>query len=231
MFPVMNHSQGTDMFQQRTSTFIPWFHRAITAGWLVVFAAFGLPVHASPQAPDVFMQQLSNELMEVVRKDPAVRAGDMQKLANLVDIRVLPNVNFQRMTASAVGPAWRQASPEQQKRLQEEFKMLLVRSYAGALSQAKDTHTILVKGFKGSTEDNEVVVRSEIRGGNEAIPLDYRLEKSADAPGGWKIYNFNILGVWLVDNYRTQFAQEINAKGVDGLIATLAERNKSNSRK
>ena len=219
------------MFQQRTSTFIPWFHRAITAGWLVVFAAFGLPVHASPQAPDVFMQQLSNELMEVVRKDPAVKAGDMQKLANLVDNRVLPNVNFQRMTASAVGPAWRQASPEQQKRLQDEFKMLLVRSYAGALSQAKDTHTIVVKGFKGSAEDNEVVVRSEIRGGNEAIPLDYRLEKSADAPGGWKIYNFNILGVWLVDNYRTQFAQEINAKGVDGLIATLAERNKSNSRK
>jgi len=188
-------------------------------------------VHAAPQAPDQFMQQLSNDLMEVVRKDPAVRTGDLQKLSSLVDSRVLPNVNFQRMTASAVGPAWRQASPEQQKRLQDEFKLLLIRSYAGALSQAKENHTIVVKGFKGNAEDNEVVVRSEIRGGNEPIPLDYRLEKSADAPGGWKIYNFNVLGVWLVDNYRTQFAQEINAKGVDGLIATLSERNKANSRK
>ena len=230
--PVMfKDFQGRDMFQRRISALTSWVLNFIPAGFLGVVLALCLPVHAASQAPDVFMQQLSNELMEVVRKDPAVKAGDMQKLANLVDNRVLPNVNFQRMTASAVGPAWRQASPEQQKRLQDEFKMLLVRSYAGALSQAKDTHTIVVKGFKGSAEDNEVVVRSEIRGGNEAIPLDYRLEKSADAPGGWKIYNFNILGVWLVDNYRTQFAQEINAKGVDGLIATLADRNKSNSRK
>jgi len=190
-----------------------------------------LPVQAAQQAPDVFMQQLSNELLEVVRKDPAVKAVDLQKLATLVDLRVLPNVNFQRMTSSAVGPAWRQATPEQQKRLQDEFKLLLLRSYAGALSQTKDNQTIVVKGFKGNPDDNEVVVRSEIRGGNEPLPLDYRLEKSADAPGGWKIYNFNLLGVWLVDNYRTQFAQEINAKGIDGLIATLAERNKANSRK
>jgi len=198
---------------------------------LLVLAGLALPAYAAPQAPDAFMQQLSNELMEVVRKDPAVKSGDMQKLANLVDTRVLPNVNFQRMTAYAVGPAWSKATPEQQKRLQEEFKMLLVRSYAGALSQAKESHNIVVKGFKGSAEANEVVVRSEIRGGNEPIPLDYRLEKNPDAPGGWMIYNFNILGVWLVDNYRTQFSQEINAKGVDGLITTLAERNKSNSRK
>jgi len=199
---------------------------------LVLFSLLAaLPLQAAQQAPDVFMQQLSNELLEVVRKDPAVKAGDLQKLANLVDSRVLPNVNFQRMTASAVGPAWRQATPEQQKRLQEEFKMLLVRSYSGALSQAKDNQTIVVKGFKGNPEDNEVVVRSEIRGGSEPVPLDYRLEKSTEAPGGWKIYNFNLLGVWLVDNYRTQFAQEINAKGIDGLINTLAERNKANSRK
>lgn len=198
----------------------------------VIFSLLaGLPVQAAQQAPDVFMQQLSNELLEVVRKDPAVKVGDLQKLANLVDLRVLPYVNFQRMTASAVGPAWRQATPEQQKRLQDEFKMLLVRSYSGALLQAKDNQTIVVKSFKGNPEDNEVVVRSEIRGGNEPVPLDYRLEKSADAPGGWKIYNFNLLGVWLVDNYRTQFAQEINAKGIDGLITALAERNKANSRK
>ncbi len=219
------------MLQLRISALFTWLDRVIPSGLLVVVWALGLPAHANPQAPDAFMQQLSNELMDVVRKDSAVKSGDIQKLANLVDIKVLPNVNFQRMTASAVGPAWRKATPEQQMRLQEEFKMLLVRSYAGALSQAKQSHTIVVKGFKGGAEDNEVVVRSEIRGGNEPIPLDYRLEKNPDAPGGWMIYNFNVLGVWLVDNYRTQFSQEINAKGVDGLIATLVERNKSNSRK
>ena len=171
--------QGMKMFQRRISEFTLWFVRAISTGFFGLIVA--LPAHAASQAPDVFMQQLSNELMEVVRKDPAVKSGDMQKLANLVDTKVLPNVNFQRMTASAVGPAWRKATPEQQKRLQEEFKMLLVRSYAGALSQAKESHNIVVKGFKGSAEDNEVVVRSEIRGGNEPIPLDYRLEKNPDA--------------------------------------------------
>ncbi len=225
-----DHDEGMNMFLYSPAGLTASF-KNLCLGLCVAVVALAQPAYANPQAPDVFMQQLSNDLLEVVRKDPAVKSGDLQKLANLVDTRVLPNVNFQRMTASAVGPAWRQASPEQQKRLQEEFKLLLVRSYAGALSQAKDTHTIVVKGFKGAAEDSEVVVRSEIRGGNEPIPLDYRLEKSSDAPGGWKIYNFNVLGVWLVDNYRTQFAQEINAKGVDGLIATLSERNKANSRK
>ena len=188
-----------------------------------------LPVVRAEQAPDQFIQTMSNEILDIVRKDPALKAGDLQKIGVLVDTKLLTHVNFQRMTAAAVGPAWRQASPEQQKRLQEEFKLLLLRSYSGTLSQTKDNQTIVVKGFKGNPDDNEVVVRSEIRGGNEPVPLDYRLEKSADAPGGWKIYNFNLLGVWLVDNYRTQFAQEINAKGVDALIASLAERNKANS--
>ena len=214
-------------------TVTPFFYsvRAVLGGLVLGGVLSVLPAQAAAEPPDAFMQKLSNDLLEVVLKDPAVKAGDLQKLANLVDTRVLPNVNFQRMTASAVGPAWRQATPEQQKRLQEEFKMLLVRSYAGALSQAKQNQTIVVKSFKGNLDDNEVVVRSEIRGANEPIPLDDRLEKSPDAPGGWKIYNFNLLGVWLVDNYRTQFSQEINAKGIDGLITTLTERNKANSRK
>ena len=160
--PIMfKDSQGMAMFQHKLSALSTCLLKFFTTALLGLMIALCLPVHAASQAPDVFMQQLSNELMEVVRKDPAVKAGDMQKLANLVDSRVLPNVNFQRMTASAVGPAWRQASPEQQKRLQEEFKMLLVRSYAGALSQAKESHNIVVKGFKGSAEDNEVLVRSE----------------------------------------------------------------------
>ncbi|MFM7802806.1 MAG: phospholipid-binding protein MlaC [Limnohabitans sp.] len=183
------------------------------------------------QQPDEFMQKLTNELLDMVRKDPALKAGDLQKIGAVLDTKLKPYINFQRMTAAAVGPAWRQATPEQQKRLQEEFKLLLMRSYSGALSQIKDNSTSVVRPLRPSSNDNELVVRSEIRGGAEPIPIDYRLEKTPESDSGWRIYNFNILGIWLVDNYRTQFSQEINAKGIDGLIATLSERNKSNSRK
>jgi phospholipid transport system substrate-binding protein len=146
-----------------------------------------------------------------------------------VDQRVMPHVNFQRMTSSAVGPGWRQATPEQQKRLQEEFKILLIRTYSGAVSQLND-QTIAVKPLRAAADDKEVVVRTEVRGKGEPIQLDYRVEKSSDAPSGWRIYNLNVMGIWLVENYRSQFAQEINAKGIDGLIASLAERNKANAR-
>ena len=183
------------------------------------------------EAPDVFMQRLSSDMLDTVRKDPALKAGDLQKIAALVDTRLVEHINFKRMTASAVGPAWRQATPEQQKRLIEEFKVLLMRSYSGALAQVKDNYSIVVKPVRAAPTDTELVVRSELRGGNEPVAIDYRLEKTPDSASGWRIYNFNLLGVWLVDNYRSQFSQEINAKGIDGLIATLAERNKANNRK
>jgi phospholipid transport system substrate-binding protein len=201
--------------------------------WLAILAlTLGLSgLATAQQAPDEFMQQLTNELLDMVRKDPALKAGDLQKIGAVLDTKLKPYINFQRMTAAAVGPAWRQATPEQQKRLQEEFKLLLMRSYSGALSQVKDNSSIVVKPLRQGSNDNEMVVRSEIRGGAEPIPIDYRLEKTADSDSGWRIYNFNILGIWLVDNYRTQFSQEINAKGIDGLIATLSERNKTNNRK
>jgi phospholipid transport system substrate-binding protein len=154
----------------------------------------------------------------------------MTKLVALVDERIMPNVNFPRMTASAVGPAWRQATPEQQKRLQEEFKILLVRTYAGALSQVS-TQTIALKPLRSSPEDKEVLVRTEIKGGGDPIQLDYRLEKTAGQGAGWKIYNLNVLGVWLVETYKSQFTQEINAKGIDGLIGSIADRNKANNKK
>ena len=183
------------------------------------------------EAPDVFMQRLSSDMLDTVRKDPALKAGDLQKIAALVDTRLVEHINFRRMTASAVGPAWRQATPEQQKRLIEEFKVLLMRSYSGALAQVKDNYTIVVKPLRTPATEAEVVIRSELRGGTEPVAIDYRLEKTPDTASGWRIYNFNLLGVWLVDNYRSQFSQEINAKGIDGLIATLAERNKANNRK
>jgi phospholipid transport system substrate-binding protein len=152
----------------------------------------------------------------------------MTKVVALVDSRILPNLNFQRMTASAVGPAWRQATPEQQKRLQDEFKILLVRTYSGALAQITDQN-IFLKPLRAAPEDKEVVVRSEIKGSGDPIQLDYRLEKTPGQGAGWKIYNINVLGVWLVENYKSQFSAEINAKGLDGLIASLVERNKANA--
>jgi phospholipid transport system substrate-binding protein len=144
----------------------------------------------------------------------------------LVDTKVMPSVNFQRMTAGAVGPAWRQATPEQRTRLQEEFKTLLVRTYAGAVAQVSD-QTVTVKPLRAGAGDTEVVVRTEVRGRGEPIQLDYRLEKTPGQGAGWKIYNLNVLGVWLMETYRSQFAQEINARGIDGLITTLAERNRA----
>jgi len=194
-------------------------------------AAMAAPLaYAEDEAPDALIKRLSGDVLETIKNDKAIRAGDTAKVVALVDARIMPNVNFQRMTASAVGPAWRQASPEQQKRLQEEFKILLVRTYAGALAQVTD-QTVSMKPLRAAADDKEVLVRSEIKGSGESIQLDYRLEKTPGQGAGWRIYNLNVLGVWLVETYRSQFAQEINAKGVDGLIATLTERNKANGKK
>jgi phospholipid transport system substrate-binding protein len=185
-------------------------------------------VHAADEAPDALVKRLSDEVLNAIKADKSIKAGDVQPVIALVDQKILPNLNFQRMTASAVGPAWRQASPEQQQRLQEEFKILLIRTYAGALAQVTD-QTIVVRPLRAAPTDNEVVVRSEIRGRGEPVQLDYRLEKTPGQGAGWRIFNLNVLGVWLVDTYRSQFSAEINARGIDGLINTLAERNKANS--
>jgi len=189
-----------------------------------------LPVRAADEAPDALIKRLSTDVLDNIKADKAIQAGDYSRIVALVDSKIMPNVDFQRMTSAAVGPAWRKASPEQQKRLQDEFKILLVRSYAGALTQVSD-QTIMVRPMRAAVEDKEVVVRTEIKGRGDAIQLDYRLEKTPGAGTGWKIYNLNVLGVWLVETYRSQFAEEINAKGIDGLIATLAERNKANAKK
>jgi phospholipid transport system substrate-binding protein len=189
-----------------------------------------LPALAADEAADVLIKRLSTEVLDTIRADKSIQAGDVGRIVALVDTKIMPNVNFQRMTASAVGPAWRQATPEQQKRLLDEFKTLLVRTYAGALTQIVD-QTIVVKPLRASPEDKEVVVRSEVKGQGDAIQLEYRLEKTPGEGAGWKIYNLNVLGVWLVETYRSQFAQEINARGLNGLITTLSERNKANAKK
>jgi phospholipid transport system substrate-binding protein len=184
--------------------------------------------HAADEAPDAMMKRLSDEVLAIIKTDKLVQSGNLDRIMQVVDSKIMPNVNFQRMTASAVGPAWRQATPEQRQRLQEEFKLLLVRTYAGALSQVND-ETVNVKPLRAAPADTDVIVRSEVRGRGDPIQLEYRLEKTPGQGTGWKIYNLNVLGVWLVETYRSQFAEQVNAKGIDGLIASMAERNKQNA--
>ncbi len=195
----------------------------VVLGATAPFAAQAQNTASATVTPDALIKQVSTDVLDAVRSDKSIKSGDIQKIMALVDTKVLPHVNFQRMTASAVGRYWRQATPEQQKRLQDEFKTLLVRTYSGALAQVND-QTVQVKPMRGGSDDAEVVVRTEVRGKGDTVQLDYRLEK---AGSGWKIYDVNVMGVWLVENYRNSFAQEIGANGVDGLIAKMAERNKS----
>jgi phospholipid transport system substrate-binding protein len=202
----------------------------LAASLLLATSFAVLPAHAADEAPDALVKRLSADVLETIKSDKSLQGGDVNKIIALVDSKIMPNVNFQRMTASAVGPGWRQATPEQQKKLQDEFKTLLVRTYSGALAQVSDQE-ISVKPLRSAAEDKEVLVRTEVKGRGDPIQLDYRLEKTPGDGAGWKIYNLNVLGVWLVETYRSQFATEINAKGIDGLIATLSARNQSNAKK
>lgn len=181
-------------------------------------------LRAEPVAPDVFVRQVSTDVIDAVKADKAIQAGDVGRIRGLVDTKVMPHVNFQRMTASSVGPQWRGATPEQQKRMYEEFKALMINTYAGALTQVKD-QAVIVKPLRGgAAEQSELVVRTEVRGKGDPIPLDYRLEKAGDS---WKIYDVNVGGFWLVEAYKGQFAKDLSAGGLDALISRLAEKNKS----
>jgi phospholipid transport system substrate-binding protein len=193
---------------------------------LTLAATMALTLSLAPAraevAPDALVRQISTEVIETAKADKAIQAGDISRVIALVDSKVLPSVNFEVMTRSAVGPKWREASAEQRTKLQAEFKTLLVRVYSGALAQVKD-QTVEVTRTQPQTGSTQVVVQSEVRGKGEPIKLDYRLDKYADA---WKIIDVNVGGIWLVQSYRSQFATEINKGGIDGLIAALVERNK-----
>jgi phospholipid transport system substrate-binding protein len=201
--------------------FVSWL-AALALGLSFATAQAQAPA-AAGQSPDALIKEVSTDVLDAVKADKTIQSGNVNKVMALVDTKVMPYVDFRRMTASAVGRYWRQATPEQQKQLQDQFKLLLVRTYSGALAQVRD-QTVLIKPMRSSPQDTEVVVRTEVRGSGDPIQLDYRLAK-ADA--GWKIYDVNVLGVWLVENYRNSFAQEIGAGGIDGLIAKLVERNKA----
>ena len=191
----------------------------------VAFAtsAFAAAAPAANEAPDALVKRISTEVLDTAKNDKDIQAGNQKKVMDLVETKILPYVDFQRMTSLAAGRYWREATPEQQKQLSAEFRTLLIFTYSGALSQVKD-QTVDFKPMRASPGDTEVEVRSQVnqqRG--EPIQLNYRVAKT-DA--GWKIYDINVLGAWLVEAYKGTFASEISKGGIDGLIKTLAEKNK-----
>lgn len=176
---------------------------------------------APAEAPDALVKRLSADLLETIKADPELRKGNIARISQVVDTTVMPHVNFRRMTSAAVGPQWRQATPAQRDRLQQEFKLMLIRTYAGALKQVSDQR-VEVKPLRAAPGDKDVLVRTEVHGKGEPVQLDFRLENTDGK--AWKIYNLNVLGVWMVETYRTQFAQELNKGGIDGLITALSSR-------
>jgi phospholipid transport system substrate-binding protein len=190
-------------------------------------AAFSTSVIAAPaaatnEAPDVLVKRVSTEVIDAVKADKDIQAGNSRKIIDLVNTKILPYVDADKMTSQAAGRFWRQASPEQQKQLSEEFRQLLIYTYSGALSQIKN-ETIEFKPFRADPADTEVEVKSQVnltRG--EPITLNYRLSKGAQ---GWKIFDLNVMGAWLVETYKSTFASEISKSGVDGLIKKLHDRN------
>jgi phospholipid transport system substrate-binding protein len=176
------------------------------------------------EAPDVLVKRISQDVIDTAKADKAIQAGDTKKVMDLVETKILPYVDSQRMTSLAAGRFWREATPEQQKALSEQFRTLLIYTYSGALSQIKN-ETVEFKPMRAAADDTDVEVRSQVnmtRG--EPIPLNYRVAKT---PAGWKIYDINVLGAWLVETYKGTFASEISKGGIDGLIKTLTEKNKT----
>jgi phospholipid transport system substrate-binding protein len=199
-----------------------------TAAALVTTVAVHAAAHAQQAAADIWVREISTEVIDSVKGDKAIQGGDVGKIQALVDNKVMPHVNFEVVTRSAVGPKWREASAEQRSKLQAEFKALLVRVYAGALTQIRD-QTVAITKTQPIQGGNQVVVQSEVRGKGEPIKLDYRLDKFGEAgKEGWKIIDVNVGGIWLVQSYRSQFAPVVGGQGgIDALIARLIEQNKT----
>ncbi len=180
---------------------------------------------AQETAPDVLVKNVTTEVLDIIRTDKDIKAGNTQRVIALIEKKVLPHFNFQRMTALAVGKDWRQASPAQQKALTDEFRDLLVRTYSNALTAYKN-ETVDFRPFKMRAGETDVTVRTQIHqpGARQPITLDYSLEKNGN---GWKVYDVVVAGVSLVTNYRSSFATEIRSNGIDGLIKTLKAKNSS----
>jgi phospholipid transport system substrate-binding protein len=189
---------------------------------LILFAGSAFAQAVDQSTPDGLIKTVVSEVMASVKSDPEIQKGNIPRIVDLVEKKIVPYTDMRRTTEMAMGPNWKKATPEQQAQLVSEFKNLLIRTYSGALSQLRD-QTIQFKPLRAAPDDKEVVVKTVVIGRGDPVPLDYRLEKTAN---GWRVYDMNIMGVWLVEAYRNQFANQISQNGVEGLVKFLQDRNK-----
>ena len=204
----------------KTRTLKAWFSVFAAGLFLVSTSLFAQTPDQS--TPDGLIKSVVSDVMTSVKSDPKIQKGNIPRVVDLVDKKIVPYTDMRRTTEMAMGPNWKKASPEQQTQLVSEFRTLLIRTYSGALSQLRD-QTVQYKALRASPDDQEVVVKTVVLGRGDPVPLDYRMEKT---PTGWKVYDMNIMGVWLVEAYRNQFANQISQNGIEGLIKFLQERNK-----
>ena len=195
---------------------------------LVSCALLAAGTARAQEAPDALVKTVSQDMLATIKADPLIQAGNQARIREVIEAKLLPNFDFERMTALAMGRNWRQATPEQQKRLVDEFRTLLVRTYSGALNKYRD-ETNAYKPLRASPSDTEVVVRTEVqKSGGQPVQMDYSMEKT---PSGWKAFDVVVGGVSLVTNYRDEFNNTIQASGIDGLIKTLADKNRGSAAK
>ena len=189
-----------------------------------LFLVAGMALAQTPDqsTPDGLIKTVVSDVMASVKSDPEIQKGSIPRIVDLVEKKIVPYTDMRRTTEMAMGPNWKKATTEQQAQLVFEFKNLLIRTYSGALSQLRD-QTMQFKALRAAPDDQEVVVKTVVLGRGDPVPLDYRLEKTAN---GWRVYDMNIMGVWLVEAYRNQFANQISQNGIDGLVKFLQERNK-----
>jgi phospholipid transport system substrate-binding protein len=196
--------------------------RCLVSGLLLISCTVFAQTPDQATAPDALIKMVVTDVMASVKADPDIQKGNIPKIVELVDKKIVPYTDMRRTTEMAMGPNWKKATPEQQNQLVMEFKNLLIRTYSGALSQLRD-QTVQFKPLRAAPDDKEVVVKTVVLGRGDPVPLDYRLEKTDK---GWKVYDMNIMGVWLVEAYRNQFTNQISQNGVDGLVKFLQDRNK-----
>ena len=189
---------------------------------LFLFASSVSAQAVDQSTPDGLIKTVVSDVMASVKSDPEIQKGNIPRIVDLVEKKIVPYTDMRRTTEMAMGPNWKKATPEQQTQLVSEFKNLLIRTYSGALSQLRD-QTIQFKPLRAAPDDKEVVVKTVVMGRGDPVPLDYRLEKTAN---GWRVYDMNIMGVWLVEAYRNQFANQISQNGIEGLVKFLQDRNK-----
>jgi len=195
---------------------------AIGAGWALAMMPCALPAQAQ-EAPDAMVKRVSQDMLATIKTDALIQAGNEARIREVFEVKLIPHFDFMRMTALAMGKNWRSATPEQQKRLADEFKTLLVRTYSSALTKYRD-ETIDYKPLRMTPTDTDVTVRTVVmKAGGQPIQIDYSLTKASD---GWRVFDVVISGVSLVTNYRDEFNEQMKNGGVDGLIKTLSDRNK-----